>query len=179
MFFSNCGKQYNNDSSEAKLEEQEIYINDINQIINSENKPSLPSGFHYFGIEDIYSPDGKMLRIYSSEIFETEWGPVYDAPIIYLYDKENNVLGTYDVFVLIFERSWGGNIRITYNNDRNSFDMVFSLDSYGNYGTGYIDLNTNKFVRELLSLPKDETFERQFERQGIPEDYIEDSNSKL
>ncbi|MDR2259035.1 MAG: hypothetical protein LBE14_07800 [Treponema sp.] len=102
------------------------------------------------------TPDGRLLRVYNSDIFETQWGPVYDAPVIYLYDKENKVLATYNVFESVFEKSWGGNIDVTFNSKRNSFDMVFSLDAYGNYGTAYIDLNTNEFVRELLEVDRDE-----------------------
>ena len=89
------------------------------------------------------------------------------------------MLEIYNVFDIIFEGSWGGNIGTKYNNDRNSFDMVFSLDAYGNYGTGYIDLNTNEFVRELLTIPRDAQDEQEFLRQGIPDDYIEGSNLKL
>ena len=57
--------------------------------------------------------------------------------------------------------------------------MIFSLGPFGNYGTGYIDLNNNKYFRELLTIPIDEQFERDFERQGIPDGYIEGSNLQL
>lgn len=110
------------------------------------NLPQTPLGFYNRGGEYGFTPDGKLLRAYNTEIFETRWGPVYDAPILYLYDREDRILAIYNVFELIFEKSWGGVIRIIYNNERNSFDMIFSLDAYGNYGTAYIDLNTNEFV---------------------------------
>jgi len=50
---------------------------------------------------------------------------------------------------IVFNKNWGGGIDIKYNSERNSFDIIFSIDARGNYGTGYIDLNTNEFIREL------------------------------
>jgi hypothetical protein len=161
----NCRKQ--NVSGITDANKENVQIGQIAEpyIRNSENIPPIPSGMYYYGTQDLSTPDGRLLRIYNSEIFETQWGPVYDAPIIYLYDKENRVLATYNVFELVFEKSWGGDITIKYNNERNSFDMVFSLDAYGNYGTAYIDLNTNKFVRELLAIDREET-EQERQQQG-------------
>jgi len=138
--------------------------------------PMLPAGLYGRGGPDGFAPDGKMLRAYNSKIFETLWGPVYDAPILYLYDKENKILATYNVFELIFKNNGGGEIQIAYNEERNSFDMIFSLDAHGNYGTAYIDLNTNEFIRELLTIPEDEQREREREQQGIIDGYIEGSN---
>jgi hypothetical protein len=147
-------------------------------IINSDNQnyENLQSMKVYRGTEDIFAPNGKMLRVYNSETMETPWGPIY-APIIYLYDIEKNALAKYDIIDLVSDNFWGGNIDITYNEERNSFDMVFSLDAYGNYGTAYIDLNTNKFVRELLIIP-DERNIQTLQHQGIPDDYIEGANLK-
>jgi hypothetical protein len=105
--------------------------------------------------EDTVAPNGKMLRVYIKEKKETMWGDIF-SPIIYLYDKDGNELAIYDTVELLSEGFWPGLIGITYNKERNSFDMIFSLDAYGNYGTGYIDLNTNEYIRELLIVPKNE-----------------------
>jgi hypothetical protein len=53
--------------------------------------------------------------------------------------------------------------------------MLFSLDGYGNYGTGYIDLNTNNYVRELDSIELSDEEKRSKENQGTP-DWEEGSN---
>ena len=119
-----------------------------------ENMPPVPQGMYYRGGPNCFSPDGKMLRVYKSEIFDTIWRQVYDAPIMYLYDYENNILAIVDVFEIVFNKDWGGGIDIKYNSERNSFDMIFSIDAHGNYGTGYIDLNTNEFIRELKSIER-------------------------
>jgi hypothetical protein len=178
LLFLNCKKQ--NVSSITGVEKEIFQIDQIDEpcIRNLENSPQIPPGMYYYGTKDLFTPDGKLLRIYNSEIFETQWGPIYDAPIIYLYDKENKVLATYNVFELVFEKSWGGNIDVTYNNEHNRFDMVFSLDAYGNYGTAYIDLNTNEFVRKLVAVPNDEKNEQILQHQGIPDGYLEGTNLK-
>jgi hypothetical protein len=143
-------------------------------IQNSGNTPSLGI---YSGSEDIYAPDGKMIRVYNGEVQETSWGPIY-SPIIYLYDEKNRILAIYNTLDLVSESFWPGSIRIIYDSDRNSFDMIFSLDEYGNYGTAYIDLNTNKLIRELVTIPEDERNEQLLQRQGIPDGYIEGTNLK-
>lgn len=118
---------------------------------NYSNIQPLPLGKYQ---EDTVAPNGKMLRVYTKEKKETQWGDIF-TPIIYLYDKDGNELAVYDTKELFSEDDfWPGLIGIKYNKERNSFDMVFSLDAYGNYGTGYIDLNTDKYVREAESLVK-------------------------
>jgi len=166
-FFIDCKNQKSGSISDKGKEILEVHQVNEPFIRNSENTPPVPPGMYYHGTKDGVAPDGKLLRVYNSEIFETQWGPVYDSPVIYLYDKDNVVLATYNVFESIFNSSWGGDIIITYNNERNSFDLVFSLDAYGNYGTAHIDLNTNEFVRDLLTIPSDGKKEAETE----PEDY--------
>ena len=104
------------------------------------------------GYQDKAAPNGKILRICEEEV-EASWGSS-NYPIVYLFDKENRILAKYSTFDLISENWWVG-IEVSYNNGRNSFDMVFSVDSRGNYGTGYIDLNTNEYVRDLFIMPID------------------------
>jgi len=155
LTFITCKKQNTDSISEVRT--IEIYPIDEPVIRNFESLPATPAGLYNRGTEYgtayVFAPDGKVICAYNSEIFETPWGPVYDAPVLYLYDKENKILATYNVFELIFKKHGGGEIQTTYNEKRNSFDMVFSLDAYGNYGTAYIDLETNEFVRELLIIP--------------------------
>jgi hypothetical protein len=178
LLFFNCKRQSVVGIVDAQKENSQVDRIDEPYIRTSENIPPIPPGMYSYGMKDLFTPDGRLLCIYNSEIFETQWGPVYDAPVIYLYDKENKVLATYNIFELVFEKSWGGNIDVTYNSERNSFDMVFSLDAYGNYGTAYIDLNTNRLIRELVAIPNDERDERVLRRQGIEDDYIEGTNLK-
>jgi len=121
---------------------------------NTDNIEVPPLGF-YYNKNEIFAPDGKLLRVYNAETEETLWGPI-SSPIIYLYDKDNIELAKFSTLVLISEDFWPGIIDISYNSERNSFDLTFSLDASGNYGTGYIDLNTNEYVRELLFLPQEE-----------------------
>ena len=127
----------------------------------------LPLGI-YRGTEDVFSPNRKMLRVYNNEVMDTPWGSIY-SPIIYLYSKENKELAKYNTDDLVSDNFWPGIIDITYNADRNSFDLIFSLDAYGNYGAGYIDLNTNVYFREVDSLSRDDEKEKKREQQGIPD----------
>ena len=106
----------------------------------------FPLGKYYY-MEDIFSPNGTILRVYNNEVKETLWGPIY-SPIIYLFDKDNKEIANFSTIDLVSEDFWPGNINITYNAERHSFDMIFSLDGPGNYGTGYIDLNSTKYIRE-------------------------------
>ena len=170
-----CKKQNTNTISETKTETIDVYQFDEPFFRHSNNLPQIPPGLYHHITEDVFAPDGKMVSVYNREIFETPWGLDYDAPIIYLYDKENNVIATYDILDLVAKSFLGGDIIITYNKERNSFDMVFSLDAYGNYGTAYIDLSTNKFVRELERIERD-TGRNEHEMQGTIEDHEEGSN---
>jgi len=169
---TNCKKQ-NNTTISAEKEvyqfDEETYQFDEPFFRHSGNLPPIPPGLYHHRTKDVFAPNGKMIRVYNREIYESRWGPDvpdYDEPILYLYDKDNNVIATYDVLELVYEKFLGGSIIITYNEKRNSFDMVFSIDSYGNYGTAYIDLNTNKFVRELERIERDARHE-----VLMPEDY--------
>jgi hypothetical protein len=49
---------------------------------------------------------------------------------------------------VISDQFWGGVIDISYNNARNSFDMIFSVDAHANFGTAYIDLNSDQFIKD-------------------------------
>jgi hypothetical protein len=169
LLLSNCIKQNTRNIVERK--EANVYEPVIQ---NSENTQSLGI---YSGSEDVYAPDGKMIRVYNGKKEETSWGPIY-SPIIYLYDGKNRILAIYNTLDLVSESFWPGSIRIIYNSERNSFDMIFSLDEYGNYGTANIDLNTNKLVHELVTIPNAERNEQILQRQGIPDDYIEGTNLK-
>ena len=172
--FSNCEKQNTNNVVETKIEETGTDQSNEFIIENSENILSL---VRYYGMVDVFAPDGKMLCAYNDKTMETLWGPIF-SPILYLYDKEKKVLAKYNTIDLVSEDFWPGNILSSYNKERNSFDMVFCLDAIGNYGTGYIDLSTNKFIRELLEIPRDSQFELEF-GQGIPDDYVEGSNLEI
>jgi len=151
LFFSGCNKQIVNATIDV-TENPIMYQDDILVIPDFEEIP--PLGI-YYRMDDMVAPNGKILRVYNDGIMETLWGPIY-SPIIYLYDKGKKVLAKYNTIDLISNDFWPGVISITYNNERNSFDMVFSLDAYGNYGTGYIDLNTNEYVRELAVIEPSE-----------------------
>jgi hypothetical protein len=145
LLFTYCKKQ----DSRVFSETDEPTVQQTDEHIPRNSEDIQPMGIYpTYAPEGTVAPDGKMIRVYNNETMETQWGPVY-APVIYLYDKENKELAKYNIRDLISEDFWGGAIHITYNNDRNSFDMVFSIDKYGNYGTAYIDLNTNQFIREL------------------------------
>lgn len=183
LSFSNCKKQNVVDSADIKKGNSQIDQIDEPYIRTPENIPPIPPGMRMYnsiGTDDVFAPDGKMVRVYVGKTLETQWGPIH-APVIYLYDKENRILFKYNILDLVSEDFWGGTIEIKYNNERNSFDMVFSLDAHGNYGTAYIDLNTNQFVRELLIIPdeRDEQALQRLQRQGIPDDYIEGTNTDL
>ena len=134
----------NNIVSEQEIIEQ-VNINNVMLI------EPLPLG-RYYNMVDNFSPDGKMLRVYNDEIMDTRWGPIF-SPIIYLYGSNNEVLATYNTITLVSEYFWVGAIRINFNIERHSFDLYFSLDSPGNYGTGYIDLTTYEYIRELTTVP--------------------------
>jgi len=172
LFFTDCKKENINIIDGKNIENSEIHK--VNESINHglENIQSLKI---YRGMKGMLAPDGKMLYVYIGKTLETQWGQIY-APVIYLYNEDKHVLSTYDILKLVDERFWGGDIEITYNNKRNSFDMVFSLDTYGNYGTAYIDLITNEFVRELLMIPIDMQREQEREQQGTVDGYIEGAN---
>jgi hypothetical protein len=101
----------------------------------------------YQGMKKTVAPDGKTICVYNGKTKETQWGPLY-APVAYLYDKENRELYKYDILELISDQFWGGIIDISYNNVRNSFDMIFSVDAHANFGTAYIDLNSNQFIKD-------------------------------
>ena len=136
---------------------------------NTDNIEVPPLGFYYNN--DFVAPDGKMLRIYNDKIEETPWGNV-SSPIIYLYDKDNNELKYFNTLELVSEDFWPGSIQIKYNHDRHSFDMIFSLDGHGNYGTGYIDLSNNSYIRENSDdLRSEEEIEQLF-KQGLPDDFV-------
>jgi hypothetical protein len=173
-----CKKQNTNIILETETEAIEAYQFDEPFFRHSGNLPSIPPGLYYHRTGDIFAPDGKMVSVYNREVSETPWGLYYDAPVIYLYDKDNNVIATYDILDLVSENFLGGDIIITYNKERNSFDMVFSLDAYGNYGTAYIDLGTNQFIRELKRIERN-TKNNEDEMQGMPADYVEGSNLGL
>ena len=91
------------------INDENFGITQIDEVFTecSENIPPIPQGLYSRVEKHVYSPDGKMIFIYNSRIFESLWGPVYDAPIAYLYDKENRILATYDIFEMIFKGSWG------------------------------------------------------------------------
>jgi hypothetical protein len=131
----------------------------------------------YQGTEEMVAPNGKIIRVYNAaETMETQWGPLY-AAVIYLYDKDQKELAKYNILELISENFFGGDIRITYNNKRNSFDMTFSRDAYGNYGTAFIDLNTNQFIRdsfEVITVEED----NYIEENGIFE-YTSEINNEI
>jgi hypothetical protein len=169
LFVFGCKKQG------AQVVEIKNTETDIASEVFVEDPGNTTTLTRYAGMDDVFSPDGKILRVYNNEVKETQWGPIY-SPVIYLYDGENRILSKYNTFELVSEDFWPGNIRINYNNKRNSFDMIFGLDAYGNYGTGYIDLNNNRYFRELLSLPNDKQNDQEFQQQGIPYDYIDGSN---
>lgn len=158
LIFLSCQKQDNIQTSETSCKYSELSQDDIVDKQNFENNDPVPLNFHYItGFYDISecinAPNGKKLCVYNNEAKETPWGTIY-SPIVYLYNKNGEVLSTYDTFELISNDFWVGDIDRVYNAERNSFDLIFSLDAYGNYGTGYIDLETNEYVRELKTLEK-------------------------
>ena len=151
LFSANCKKQTNTDIIKSEMEG--IAIRNSKSI-----QTLIPPGMHYLKSNDVLPAGGQNIFIYNSDILETQWGSLFGKPFIYLFDKENNLLETYDVQKLINDEFYGGSIEIFYNNERNSFDLTFSFGGYGDYGTAYIDLNTYEIVRELL-LQIDEQFE--------------------
>jgi hypothetical protein len=165
-----CEKQ-----NTSVIESNNKYSDPNQASVITHDSENLQSMTVYRGTEDVFAPNGKVIRIYNSKTMETQWGPIF-APVIYLYDIEKKELAKYEILDIISENFWGGNIDVTYNNERNSFDMIFSLDAYGNYGTAYIDLNTNEFVRELATMPNDERNEQISQHQGIPDGYLEGTN---
>ncbi len=169
LLFITCKKQDTVVINEEKPDVQLIYPVSEPYIRIPENDPPMPSGMYPSGMDDGIAPEGKLLRVYESELLETLWGEIRVAPIMYLYDKDNRILGTYDVSKILSEKFWAGNIQIRYNSTRNSFDLIFSLDAYGNYGTGYIDLNTYEFIRELKIIEQTEEEKKRNEEQGIPD----------
>ena len=58
--------------------------------------------------------------------------------------------------------------------------MLFSLDAYGNYGTAYIDLNNNEFIREadIIYPSEQDLAEQELQNQNI-EEREEGSTSRL
>jgi hypothetical protein len=160
FLFESCNKKnISNDTKSSNVKTNDVQIYQFFE----------PKSSNYLYIfttdDDIVALNGKKIRVYNGKTKETPWGPLY-APVIYLYDKDNKELDKYDVLDLISENFWSGQIDITYNNERNSFDMVFSQDAYGNYGTAYIDLNTNKFVHELLAIDREGPSEEERQHQG-------------
>lgn len=152
-----CKKQHTDNIPEPNITPVNIKKNEETITRNLDDIEPHPLGMYHgindtsspckmYGSKDIFSPNGKVLRVYNNEIKETLWGPIY-SPIIYLYSRNNEELAKYDTHDLIAEDFWPGNVDVTYNNKRNSFDLSFQLEA-GNYGTGYIDLNTNEYFRE-------------------------------
>jgi hypothetical protein len=160
LFSTYCRKHNSSDIVEV----ENMKVSQIDETI-SKNNEKIQSMRAYYGMKDVFAPDGKMVRVYIGRTLETQWGPIF-APVIYLFDEKKRILAEYNILELIDERFWSGDIDITYNNERNSFDMLFSLDAYGNYGTAFIDLNTNKFVRELLKIDREGTSEQERQLQG-------------
>ena len=150
LLFVSCKKEDNNNV--IKIDKDEDIPSQIDEfeIINNENDDIIPFVTYGFS-KDVTAPNGELIRIYNHRKKESPWGPIF-SPIIYLYDSDWNVLGMYDTNTLISEDFWPGEIDVEYNIERNSFDMIFSADGIGNYGTGYINLNTYEYVRELETL---------------------------
>jgi len=175
IFFSGCKKNEISKNIDT-IDNPEIHqeIKQGTEIVSQEFEEIPPLG-KFRGIQDMEAPNGKILRVYNNEVMETPWRPIY-SPVIYLYDQNKKVLAKYNTNFLISDDFWPGNIKITYNTERNSFDMIFSLDVYGNYGTGYIDLYTNEYIRELICIEptEEEILEKERQNQG-PEGYEEGS----
>lgn len=165
-YFS-CEKHNNDIIKENTTVQKEIPQPELQSLQYSKIIQNLPLGI-YEGTKDIITPNKKMVRIYNSEYMDTPWGIVY-SPILYLYDENNYEIGKYTTNDLICEDFWPGNISFKYSNELNRLDMVFSLDVYGNYGSGFIDLNTNKYVRESSSIDISEEEKLKKEKQGIPD----------
>ena len=164
-----CKKQNTNTIAGTNTETNGI--EEVKEITNQSQDDLKPFQLkRYYGMADVLSPDGMILRVYNNEIKETPWGPIY-SPIVCLYNKDDVVLVKYNTIDLIDKDFWPGEIDITYNVERHSFDMLFSADGYGNYGTGYVDLNTNKYIRELIRIEpsEEEKLEKELQNQNLEE----------
>ena len=173
LFSVSCNKQNTN-----TIEKTDNKINKV-----QETEESIGQNFYdieilpkkkYYGMSDTFAPDGKKISVYNNEIKETPWGPIY-SPIIYLYEKDGEELVKYNIYDLISEDFWPGNIDIAYNDERNSFDLSFYLE-LGDYGAGYINLDTNDYIRESTyrGPTEEEILEKKRQNEG-PEGYEEGS----
>jgi hypothetical protein len=175
LFNTHCKRQNGIDITPSEINNSERQDIVEPETQNPEIIPlKIPEGMYFQ--DRIVSPDGKQLYIYNTETEDTQWGRMYGARVLFFYVRINNILATWNILDLIEGNPyyvWAVTITTTYNNERNSFDMIFS-NGYGSYGTAYIDLNTNEFIRELLQLPfMDEQEALLWERQGLPDDYSE------
>lgn len=150
IFLENC-KKLNNTVIDKTIETSEIKSMSESVIQKFDNTPALGI---YYGMKDISSQDGTMIRVYNDKLKETAWGPIY-SPVIYIFSKEGTVLAKYNTIDLFSRDFWPGDIEITYNDEQNYFHLVFSLDAYGNYGTANINLNTNILTRDIMIVKND------------------------
>jgi len=151
VLFSSCFVHKKSANDAVKNEMKAIAVRNSKSI-----QSVIPPEMFYHNSNDALPESGHNLFIYNSEIMETQWGPLYGIPIIFLFDNKNNLLTTYSVQELINDEFFGGSIEISYNNERNSFDLIFSFGGYGDYGTAYVDLSTYEIVRGFTSIPVDE-----------------------
>ena len=152
LTFSVCdGKRNNNEETGNNTLEVSVNKEPDNNSNTVNVLELVPRGMYYQGHRGL-SPDGKHLYIYYTEIADSQFGELYGKPLMYLYDKDNNIISIYNVSEMLDHDFFGGLIYIDYNKERNSFDLVFQYGGYGDYGSAYINLNNYEINRELLTL---------------------------